>query len=227
MALGELIKKAMQASTPKKNDAKKKAVKEKNVHEDEMLNGADMANVKSRVIISGMIVAEPEYNEFTKQYRMFVRSMRFSGVPDDIPVLVTKEEIELDDLHAGACVKIIGEFQSHNESDSNGHRHLHVNVIPNIIMQEQEGVYHNEIYLDGYMCRSKLRKTPRGRKIVDFLLAVHRNGSDESSYIPCIAWAATAKRLAKNRKGTNIRIHGRIQSRQYKKPSEDFERTTY
>ena len=87
---------------------------------------------------------------------------------------------------------------------------------------EDDTLAENEIYLNGYLCKSPVyRVTPFGREISDVLIAVNR-AYNKSDYIPAICWGRNA-RLVKNLSvGQNIKIFGRMQSRQYqKKISED------
>ena len=80
----------------------------------------------------------------------------------------------------------------------------------------------NNIFLDGYICKKPVyRTTPLGREITDLLIAVNRP-YNKSDYIPAIAWGRNAKYAETMEVGQNIRIYGRIQSRNYqKKLSED------
>src|SRR5699024_7596700 len=75
----------------------------------------------------------------------------------------------------------------------------------------------NEIYLDGYICKSPIyRTTPFGREITDLLVAVNRP-YNKSDYIPTIAWGRNARFCEKLLIGDHIKIWGRIQSREYQK----------
>ncbi len=60
------------------------------------------------------------------------------------------------------------------------------------------------------------RQTPFGREISDILLAVNR-AYNKSDYIPCIAWGRTARFCENMEVGTEVKIIGRVQSRQYEK----------
>ena len=79
----------------------------------------------------------------------------------------------------------------------------------------------NEVILDGFICKKPIyRKTPFGREIADVLLAVNR-AYNKSDYIPCIAWGRNARFCENIPVGTEVRIVGRVQSRQYEKKYED------
>jgi len=79
------------------------------------------------------------------------------------------------------------------------------------------------LYLNGYICKEPVyRTTPFGREITDILLAVNRS-YNKSDYIPIIAWGRNA-RFAKNLQiGDNVKLWGRIQSRNYQKRVSDDE----
>ena len=61
---------------------------------------------------------------------------------------------------------------------------------------------------------------PFGREIADILLAVNR-AYNKSDYIPCIAWGRNARFCENMEVGTEVRISGRVQSRNYEKKFED------
>lgn len=88
----------------------------------------------------------------------------------------------------------------------------------------------NSVFLNGFICKKPIyRTTPFGREISDILLAVNR-AYNKSDYIPCIAWGRNARFASHLEIGDNIRIWGRIQSRQYQKKLPDGtvdERTAY
>jgi single-stranded DNA-binding protein len=66
------------------------------------------------------------------------------------------------------------------------------------------------------------RTTPFGREIADILLAVNRS-YNKSDYIPCIAWGRNARYAGKLSVGDNVRLWGRMQSRQYQKRRDNGE----
>ena len=79
----------------------------------------------------------------------------------------------------------------------------------------------NEVVLVGYICKKPIyRQTPFGREIADVLLAVNR-AYNKSDYIPTIAWGRNARFCQNLEVGTEVKIVGRIQSRNYEKKYED------
>jgi len=123
---------------------------------------------------------------------------------------------------------IYGSIRTRN-AQTEGNRKLEVYVFVNEIL-DYPGYDINEVELRGYICKQPtFRKTPFGRQITDFLMAVNRP-TGKSDYIPCIAWGRSAERMESLEIGTEIKIKGRIQSRIYNKriSETDFEeRTAY
>ena len=73
----------------------------------------------------------------------------------------------------------------------------------------------------GYICKKPIyRQTPFGREIADILLAVNR-AYNKSDYIPSIAWGRNARFSQNLPTGTEVKIIGRVQSRNYEKKHED------
>ena len=75
----------------------------------------------------------------------------------------------------------------------------------------------NRIELDAFICKTPTyRKTPKGKEITDLCVAVNRpNG--QSDYIPCIVWGRIGKWVEKLPIGSNLKLRGRLQSRDYTK----------
>jgi single-stranded DNA-binding protein len=82
-------------------------------------------------------------------------------------------------------------------------------------------VVSNEVDLTGFICKPPIyRQTPFGREITDILIAVNR-AYNKSDYIPCIAWGRNARFCSKMPVGTEVKVTGRVQSRNYEKKYED------
>ncbi|MEG2000198.1 MAG: single-stranded DNA-binding protein, partial [Evtepia sp.] len=87
----------------------------------------------------------------------------------------------------------------------------------------------NTILLSGVLCKPPiLRRTPLGREICDFLLAVNRK-YHRADYLPCIAWGSLALFCSQLSVGDPISLHGRLQSRTYVKRTAEssVEHTAY
>ena len=80
----------------------------------------------------------------------------------------------------------------------------------------------NRAILIGRLTRDpELRTTPTGRNVCQFSIAVNRNytsasGEREADFINCVIWDKQAENLCKyQKKGNQIAIEGRIQTRNY------------
>lgn len=86
----------------------------------------------------------------------------------------------------------------------------------------------NRVAIDGRICKlNDLRTTKNGKHNVHFILANNLVSADKSkrlnSYIPCIAWGNTAKKLAELSVNTQIKLYGELHSREHKKVHPDGE----
>ena len=87
--------------------------------------------------------------------------------------------------------------------------------------QEELRKTSNKVVLSGYICKKPIyRQTPFGREIADILLAVNR-AYNKSDYIPSIAWGRNARYCKNLLTGTEVKVVGRVQSRNYEKKHED------
>ena len=79
----------------------------------------------------------------------------------------------------------------------------------------------NDVFLEGPVCREPVyRRTPLGREICDVMLAIPRL-YHRADHIPCILWGRTAQQFSCFHTSDYVQIHGRLQSRQYTKLTED------
>ena len=147
----------------------------------------------------------------------------------NIPITISERLITEQGLPIDSKLSVSGQFRSYNSYEGDKNRLVLTVFAKNIeFLEDQEGdipvgkdYITNEVVLDGYICRKPIyRKTPFGREIADILLAVNRS-YNKSDYIPCIAWGRNAKFCETVAVGTEIKIVGRVQSRQYEKKHED------
>ena len=158
-------------------------------------------------------------------YRVFVKTMRLSGVEDTIPVIVPELCLKNTLDATGRTVVVSGTFCSRNNcTDGKRHLELYLYAEQFIFTDGQEGrvaenrYKNNQVILEGFICKEPVyRNTPLGREIADIVVAVNRRGVKYSDYIPCIAWGRNALLAAQMDTGDFIRIEGRIQSREYRK----------
>jgi len=174
------------------------------------------------VIDSDFVLNHEIYAE--KFYTFSLNIPRLSGANDSIRIMISERLIMDGDYKKGDKVEVSGQFRSYN-SYENGSNKLILTVFAKDICRydEDENKNPNMLYLNGYICKEPVyRTTPFGREITDILLAVNRS-YNKSDYIPIIAWGRNA-RFAKNLQiGDNVKLWGRIQSRNYQKRVSDDE----
>jgi len=156
---------------------------------------------------------------------------RLSGNSDIIPITISERLIKEDTLTEGKKLLIKGQFRSYNSYENEKNR-LILTVFAKDIVEVEENeeeenemvrkdTITNEVVLVGYICKKPIyRQTPFGREISDLLLAVNR-AYNKSDYIPCIAWGRNARFCQDLEVGTEVKIVGRVQSRNYEKKHED------
>lgn len=180
--------------------------------------------------IAGKVVSTLEYShEIYGEgfYSFFLEVPRLSESSDKIPVTVSERLIVKQKPEEGDVIKVEGQFRSYNNYGKDGNKLILTVFAREIIfmVDENEIKNPNQVYLDGYICKKPIyRTTPFGREIADLLLAVNRP-YNKSDYIPCIAWGRNARYSENLSVGSNIKIWGRIQSREYQKKSSSGEVT--
>jgi single-stranded DNA-binding protein len=139
--------------------------------------------------------------------------------------MVSERLLSGEDFKVGDCVDIEGQFRSYNSYEDNGDNRLVLTIFAKDIKKNNDEKSHNPnvLYLNGYICKPPIyRTTPFGREITDLLIAVNRS-YNKSDYIPVIAWGRNARYAKTLEVGDNVRVWGRIQSRNYQKRINDEE----
>lgn len=176
----------------------------------------------NRVFVAGVVESKPVFSHevFGEKFYIFnLNVMRLSNICDSIKVIISERlfgpEIE---IVPDAEVALNGQFRSYNNYSSDGSKLVLTIFAKDIMKSSQEDMQNpNQIVLDGFICKPPIyRVTPFGREIADLLLAVNRSYS-KSDYIPVIAWGRNARFCRDLPVGANIKVWGRIQSRDYQK----------
>ena len=193
----------------------------------------------------GKVTSEKQFSHeiYGERFYSFDLSVpRLSGNADIIPVTVSERLITDEMMQIGTKLLIKGQFRSYNSYENERNR-LILTVFAKDIEKLEEEVpktevnekgeevqvndfvkketVTNEVVLIGYICKKPIyRQTPFGREIADLLLAVNR-AYNKSDYIPSIAWGRNARFCQNLEVGTEVKIVGRIQSRNYEKKYED------
>ncbi len=186
----------------------------------------------NHLILVGKVTSEKRFSHeiYGEKFYIFDLSVpRLSGNADIIPVTISERLLTNQDITIGNKIEIDGQFRSYNSYDQEKNK-LILTVFAKDVQflenQEEEieirkDQVSNEVVLDGFICKKPIyRKTPFGREISDILLAVNR-AYNKSDYIPCIAWGRNARFCENVPVGTEVRIIGRVQSREYEKKHED------
>lgn len=184
------------------------------------------------VTISGKIISEAEFSHEVYGegfYSFMLEVPRLSDSTDKICITISERLTSKENLEIGRYVEIEGQFRSYNNYNNTSGNRLILTVFAreiNFLEDEKKIKNPNQIYLNGFICKTPTyRTTPFGREITDILLAVNRP-YNKSDYIPCIAWGRNARFSSKLEVGQNIKIWGRIQSRDYQKKLETGETVT-
>ncbi len=186
----------------------------------------------NHLVLVGKVTSEKRFSHETYGEKFYIFDMevsRLSDTTDIIPITVSERIIDDELLTIGNKLIVRGQFRSYNSYENEKSR-LKLTVFAKDILtedklseEELEEVKRtsNEVSLIGYICKPPIyRQTPFGREIADILLAVNR-AYNKSDYIPSIAWGRNARFCQNLATGTEVKIVGRVQSRNYEKKYED------
>ena len=190
----------------------------------------------------GRVTSEKQFSHeiYGERFYSFDLSIpRLSGNSDIIPVTVSERLITDEMMQIGTKLLIKGQFRSYNSYENEKNRLIltvfakDIEKLEEELVESEDGemvpandfvrkdIVTNEVVLIGYICKKPIyRQTPFGREIADILLAVNR-AYNKSDYIPSIAWGRNARFCQNLEVGSEVKVVGRVQSRNYEKKYED------
>ncbi len=174
-------------------------------------------------VYSEMTLSHEVYGEGF--YNFMLEVPRLSDISDYIPITISERLIKNVPIKVGNEIEILGQFRSYNNYSEMGNKLILTVFARDIkLLDENKKVKNpNYICLNGFICKKPVyRTTPFGREICDVLIAVNR-AYNKSDYIPCIAWGRNARYVSSLKVGENIKMWGRIQSREYQKKISETE----
>lgn len=175
--------------------------------------------------LCGRVLAGPVFNHKTYGeafYLIILGIFRKSGYEDKIRLIISEKLMGGRAPRAGEFLDVDGQIRTYNhEVDGRSKLEVAVFVRGMAYCREEGFLYENEIFIEGFLCKEPVRRTsPLGREICDLMIAVNRM-YNKSDYIPSIAWGRNAAFGETLRVGDKVAVEGRIQSREYRKFTED------
>ena len=186
----------------------------------------------NHLVLVGKVTSDKRFSHEIYGEKFYIFDMevpRLSDTTDIIPVTASERIINDDLLALGNKIVIKGQFRSYNSYEGEKSRLILTVFAKDVVLEEtlpeeereELRKTSNEVVLYGYICKKPIyRQTPFGREISDILLAVNR-AYNKSDYIPSIAWGRNARFSQNLPTGTEVKVVGRVQSRNYEKKHED------
>lgn len=186
----------------------------------------DNLMLNNKIYLEGRVASKLDFSHEMYGEGFYSFDLEVQRLSDSVDLLsITVSERLLTDLelNIGADIIVEGQLRSYNKFVDGANRLILTVFARNIVYCEERSKNPNEIFLDGYVCKEPVyRTTPFGREIADVLLAVNR-AYNKSDYIPTIAWGRNSRFCQTLEVGDNIRIWGRLQSREYQKKVSENE----
>lgn len=184
----------------------------------------DNLMLNDKLYLEGVVASKLEFShEMYGEgfYNFYLDVQRLSDAKDRLFVTVSERLITGMNLDVGKEIIVEGQLRSYNKFVDGANRLILTVFARNIQPCTERSKNPNQIFLDGFICKKPVyRTTPFGREISDMLLAVNR-AYNKSDYIPTIAWGRNSRFCESLTVGDNIRIWGRLQSREYEKKVSD------
>lgn len=177
------------------------------------------------VRLSGRVVSGPKFSHKTfgeAFYLIMLGIFRKSGYEDRIRLIMSERLMGGRAPGEGENLDIYGQIRTYNR-EIDGRNKLEVTIFVKEMAygEQQSFAYENNVFIEGFICKEPVRRTsPLGREICDLMIAVNRM-YNKSDYIPSIAWGRNAVYAESLRVGDKVSVQGRIQSREYRKFTEE------
>lgn len=186
----------------------------------------DNLMLNNKIYLEGKVISELQFSHemYGEGFYTFnIEVPRLSESRDILFITISERLIGEIDIRVGAEIIVEGQLRSYNKFIDGGNRLILTVFARNVEMCIEKSKNPNQIFLDGFICKEPVyRTTPFGREISDMLLAVNR-AYNKSDYIPTIAWGRNSRFCKSLKVSDNIRIWGRLQSREYQKKISDTE----
>jgi single-stranded DNA-binding protein len=180
--------------------------------------------LNNKIYLEGKVISELQFShEMYGEgfYNFNFEVQRLSDATDVLIITVSERLITGMDVSIGAELVVEGQLRSYNKFVDGSNRLILTVFARDVRELKERSKNPNQIFLDGFICKAPVyRTTPFGREIADMLLAVNRL-YNKSDYIPTIAWGRNSRFCKSLEVGDNIRIWGRLQSREYQKKVSD------
>lgn len=188
---------------------------------------------KNKILVGGYVDSAPEFSHRVhgEGFLSFnIQVPRLSEKADVIPITISERLINLEEIFIGRKIIVEGQIRSYNffvEEENKNKLVISVFATEIELCREDEKINNiNRVVIDGFICKKPVyRKTPAGREITDILVAVNR-AYNKSDYIPAISWGRNARFAKDFDVSNNIKITGRLQSREYQKKVSETEYIT-
>ena len=182
----------------------------------------DMTYDSNYTRLCGSIAGNPVYSHSSRSQQFYIFPLeieRLSGNRDIINIVVRREQLAELTVQSSGKLWVEGQLRTFNNRHGQGAK-----LVITVLARQLgfcDGEDENLVQLSGTLCKApNLRTTPMGRDICDLMLAVNRHYG-RSDYLPCICWGIKAREASQWTVGTQLRLQGRIQSRNYIKLTED------
>lgn len=176
--------------------------------------GQDLNQIMLRGRVAGRAVFSHAGHDETF-YRFPLAVERLSGNEDVLNIQFSRRLLPPEKITVDEHLEVRGSLRTFNNKSGVGAK-LVITVLAQEIVPTTDD-HANVLTLVGTICRrGEPRRTPLGREICDFTLAVNRRYG-RSDYLPCIAWGSMAQRCGAMEVGRRLRLDGRLQSRVYTK----------
>lgn len=176
----------------------------------------------NRIVLRGRAAGKAVFSHVGHNeefYRFPLAVERLSGNEDVLNIQFSRQLLAPEEIVTGESLEVRGSLRTFNNKSGVGAKLVITVLAREIIVAE--GDHANVLTLVGTICRrGEPRRTPLGREICDFTLAVNRRYG-RSDYLPCIAWGSLAQRCGTMAVGQRLRLEGRLQSRVYTKQMGD------
>ena len=188
--------------------------------------------INNRIEVWGEVISSPYLSHSCKDNDIYSFELQVKRKDSDNvdTFIINAHKQDVCNIKENDFVRVEGEIRTFNKTEEDGHISLNVRIFARYIVlcnDEQDKTYKNEVMIIGGICKAPVyKKTTHDFDITQLCISVNRQYR-KSDYIPVICWNYNALKAKDFTVGTELEIHGHLQSREHTIADTDKTKTVY
>ena len=179
-------------------------------------------NERNSIKLRGTVLTEPTLSHKINNIEFYKFDIQITSSNGNVDIIPVTDKNYSNQYKKDDFIEITGEVRTRNITDNEGLKHLKVEVYALEVSLTDNKTSLNEGVIIGGICKNKFRETKNGKSICNVTLGINRENQRKTDYVPVVIWNKFAQEANTYELGTELKIIGRLQSRNYIKDEKTF-----